>query len=229
MSRIRQIVIENEDGSLVSSTDPLPTSLEEYANGFNTSPLPVRIGDGSNLAEIVSYEGEKSLKVVQGRGSRFTVHLDAAAVAATQGFMLVDLSDSTNWPHTNTGHIVLYDVIINIATSTTPSFVGYIDFGFLSAVDDTNGDLNSIGTLHMARGTPPPGGQYSFPNGMDLELGEWFGPTTANSVVWQTDVNLDGPDGATSYPSGAGDFVMLVTVTAGTVDVGVTVVYKTVA
>ena len=61
--------------------------------------------------------------------------------------------------------------------------------------------------------------------GMDLELDHWFGPTTANSTVFQTDVDLEGPDGNTSYPSGNGDLVMTITRAATSVAVGVTIGY----
>ena len=37
MSRIRQIVIENEDGTLVSATDPLPASVIELASGISSN------------------------------------------------------------------------------------------------------------------------------------------------------------------------------------------------
>ena len=46
--------------------------------------------------------------------------------------------------------------------------------------------------------------------------------------VFQTDVNLDGPDGNNSFPSGNGDLVMLVEVSAGTVDVSITLGYEAV-
>lgn len=64
--------------------------------------------------------------------------------------------------------------------------------------------------------------------GMDLETNHWFGPTTADSTLFQTDVNLLGPDGNISFPSGAGDLVVIVERTAGAVDVSITLGYETV-
>ncbi|KKM11737.1 hypothetical protein LCGC14_1720660 [marine sediment metagenome] len=51
-----------------------------------------------------------------------------------------------------------------------------------------------------------------------------------NSTLFQTDVNLGGPDdpSTTTYPSGNGDLVMLIEQTAGAVDVSVTMIYETV-
>jgi len=67
--------------------------------------------------------------------------------------------------------------------------------------------------------------QASF--GFGLETDEWFGPTAANDTTWQTDVNLVGPNGGTSYPSGNGDFVMKLLSSAGAADISVTVTYTT--
>jgi len=206
-------------------------------DGTNTQPTLdantrrgyVELTDGTTEPDMVTYEGHKSLQIAMGRKSTFHVHLDADNISADQGFMLIDLSDTTNWPHTNTGHIVLDQVIVNTSTSSTPAFVGEVEFGFLANVDATDGDLNVIGKFHMDRGSFVNGGAYDFSiYGMDLEEAEWFGPTNANDVTWQTDVNLQGPDGATSYPSGDDDFVMhIVNVSAGSIDIAVTVIYTT--
>ena len=59
------------------------------------------------------------------------------------------------------------------------------------------------------------------------------GKLTINSKMlpevakWQTDVNLAGTDGNTSFPSGNGDLVMLVTATTSDVAVGLTIGYRT--
>jgi len=48
--------------------------------------------------------------------------------------------------------------------------------------------------------------------------------------LFQTDVNLGGPDdpATITYPSGDGDLVLLVDRTAGSVSVSVTIIYETV-
>jgi len=195
---------------------------------FDTSATKgfVSITDGTDDADIVTHEGDSSLKVSLGHRESFFIHLDAENIAATAGFMLIDLSDSTNWPHTNTHHIVLDKIIV--ATNPSTAFAGDIDFGFLTDVDADNGDFNIIGTVHLAQQAESSTNNFDFDvYGLDLELAEWFGPTVADDATWQTDVNLQGPDGVVSFPSGAGDFVLKITRTGGNVDVGVTVVYTT--
>ena len=64
--------------------------------------------------------------------------------------------------------------------------------------------------------------------GLDCETTKHFGPIIVNSTLFQTDVDLEGPDTATDYPSGAGDLVMIVD-GDGTnfVDVSLTLGYET--
>ena len=87
-------------------------------------------------------------------------------------------------------------------------------------------DFHGIFEIHLDKKTEPMTFGINFGAfGMDLETDHWFGPTTANSTVFQTDVNLLGPDERTVYPSGNGDLVMTVTVAATTVAVGLTIGY----
>ena len=55
----------------------------------------------------------------------------------------------------------------------------------------------------------------------------WFGPISANNALFQTDVNLFGPDGTVAFPSGDGDLVLLVDWTAGTINVSCSIDYET--
>jgi len=158
--------------------------------------------------------------------ANFHVHLDIENLGAAKGYMLVDLSDITNWPHTLTSEIHLDS--FNITVVGNAAFRGDIELGFLSNVDADNGDFNIIAGWHSdLKETGIFDASRDYKKGIILATGYWFGPTTANNATWQTDVNLTGPDGATSYPSGNGDLVMNVALTAGNVDVGLSLVYHT--
>ena len=172
-------------------------------------------------------EGETSAHFVPGHVDIEVVHIDIdQSATTTTGYMVVDLSDTTNWPHTATGHIDIAYIIINV--NPTATFVGDIELGFLSAVDAENGDFNAIMEIHMDKKQDSIFEMMNFGAfEMSLELAHWFGPTTANDTTWQTDVNLAGPDGTTTFPSGNGDLVMLVTATTSDVAVGLTIGYRT--
>jgi hypothetical protein len=152
-------------------------------------------------------------------------HIDLQNIGTETGAMIIDLSDTTNWPHEDTGHIDLE--FLNISINPATNYEGDIKVGFLSNVDATNGDLNVIFTWHLDRASLPIVDTLFFGQGghMELQLERWFGPTESDETLWQTDTNLVGPDGNTSYPSGDGDFVVKIEQTAGAVDVGITVGY----
>lgn len=143
--------------------------------------------------------------------------------------MLVDISDTTNWPHTNTGHIVIRHLLLEVDPDA--SYLGEVKVGFLSSVDATNGDFNQIIDFDMAKKSDLAIEDLTFTGGFHCQAASHFGPILANSTLFQTDVNLGGPDDPSTltYPSGAGDLVMLVEVSAGTADISVTLIYQTVA
>ena len=168
-------------------------------------------------------EGVTSMFTVPGKLDVESIHLDAD-VSAETAFMVVDLSDTTNWPHSKTGHLDLAYFILN--TDPATSFEGDVELGFLTNVTATGGDFHGIFETHLDKKTEPFTFGLNFGSfGMDLELDHWFGPTTVASTLFQTDVNLLGPDGNTSYPSGNGDLTMIISVTTASIAVGLTIGY----
>ena len=98
-------------------------------------------------------------------------------------------------------------------------------------MDGDNGDFNQIIDVDMARKSDLIIEVIDFgSHGLDCRTAHHFGPILADSTLFQTDVNLVGPDGgAAAYPSGNGDLIMLIEVAAGTVDVSVSIGYETAA
>lgn len=191
------------------------------SHGFCTySPFP-------GIVTTVLNEGTTSLSVVPGNFDVEVVHVDAQDVVATEGFMLIDLSSVTTWPHTNTGHIDI--LFILITTDPTSTFSGDVELGFLQNVDATNGDLHEILEFHMEKKPEPDAFFVNYGGfGIALETDHFFGPIEADDTTWQTDVAIQGPDGATTHFSGDGDLVMHITRTAGDISVSITVGYRTI-
>ena len=160
------------------------------------------------------------------------VGLMATSFAVTTGFMLVDLSDVINWPHTNTGHIELD--FVNINFNPDDNFNGSVAIGYLANVDAANGDLFEINRWVFEQGVDDIGAVYADSlnfGGKDAYFHcgaeHYFGYTNLGDVLFQTDVNLMGPNGNVAFPSGNGDLVMKITRTAGTISVGVSLGYTT--
>jgi len=226
---------ENPGGTFVNfqstTAGNFKISLEEFENAIstnsNTQLRTTLYNEAGVTPDIIAYEDDVSIKVIPGSDEVFRVTLDLASVAASTSCMLIDLSDTTNWPHSNTGHIDLFNYSININPSPTPAFVGDFSLGFLSNVDATNGDLHVIQTWHMQKGASNTSVHYDFAlNHYALEVAHWFGPTLADDTDFQTDENLSGPDGRTVYPSGDGDLVLKVVMSAGSADISITIGYK---
>ena len=179
------------------------------------------------VGDTITRHSRRSQYVVDGYADTATVHLDTGSVDSQKAFMLIDISDTTNWQHTNTDHVIIRSIVIQIDPDST--YLGEIDIGFLSSVDATNGDFNHIIDITVRKKSDLIIQDLEFTGGFHCQASTHFGPKTANSTLFQTDVNLFGPDGATSYPSGAADLVMVVERDAGAVNVSVTIIYETVA
>ena len=180
--------------------------------------------------DLITKDGRTSQFVASGFTDTQTVHFDVQSVAAQTAYMLIDLSDTTNWKHTNTGHINLEYLIIEVDPDA--AYLGEIKLGFLVDVDATNGDFHQILDIDMAKKSDLFVENLNFgSHGFHCETDHHFGPITANSTLFQTDVNLGGPDdpATITYPSGNGDLVLLIERSAGIVDVSITLGYETVA
>lgn len=199
-------------------------------------PIPVYWVDSKNrkhtfdevFGQSLTKDNRRSQFVVFGFTDTDIVHMDVQNITVlSTAFMLIDLSDTINWPHSETGHINIEYIILEI--DPDGSYVGEVKFGFLTGVNASNGDFHQIIDLDMERKADLLVEVIDFgSHGMDLRTNHWFGPTTANSALFKTGTNLLGPDGNTSYPSGDGDFVMIIEASAGAVDVSLTVGYETV-
>ena len=180
--------------------------------------------------DIIDKDGRKSQYVAAGFTETETVHLDVSTASTLIAYMLIDLSDITNWKHINTGHINIEWVIFEVDPDN--SWVGEVKIGFLESVSGTGGDFHQVFDMDMERKTAPLLENINFgSHGLDCESNHHFGPIIANSALFQTDELLGGPDDPTTgtYPSGAGDLVMIIDGDGtNTVDVSITIGYEAV-
>ena len=147
------------------------------------------------------------------------VHYSQAALSASKDIIMIDLSDTTNFPHsTATGSVVITKMCISIQTDGT--FGGSFEIGYLANVDATNGDLYTF---------------QKYPLGASQTVVEHLSATpdcpiicdidhiltqaiTADDTAFQDDVVLPSPfDDAATYTtkSGDGDIALRVTRSAG--------------
>ena len=169
--------------------------------------------------DLIAWEGNANGDgYVMGHGDTFVATLiKTTSLTADEGFVLVDLSDTTNFPHTETGKIRLYGLEINTTIDTDGRFILYI--GVITEVDDTNGSTNWLLALILEAVDNPTDSSdrrtfhFRWPNGLDLEVSGGAMVNLISNVghsgdtTWQTDTDLDSPAGDTTSPPGAGDLV----------------------
>lgn len=173
--------------------------------------------------DIVRVHCEKStgaIKVsehsVVGNGA-FHMHIDSITAGTTR-YIVIDISDTTNYPHTETDYPHLEWIQMAVDGNATADYV--ISVGFLDDVDATNAD--SYMMKHWS-GTKTAGRSFRehlvfAPNGWKMSP-EFIATSdvTLNDTNYQTDVNLPSTidPGTSDTPSGSGDMILEVVVAAG--------------
>ena len=147
--------------------------------------------------------------------------------SASEDVILIDLSDTTNYPHDNTVWLHTSNMTLDIQGDATADYV--VTIGFLASVDGTDGDFHEIFEID---GSKKAGSSHTLqisqaPEAPKLKAGSFVGPMSENDTAFQTDVNLASTlDPATAdTPSGSGDMVMRVLRTAGTFSVNLMIGY----
>jgi hypothetical protein len=177
---------------------------------------------------------------VMGRGDALVAMVRDTAVVADEGYMIVDLSDTTNFPHTNTTNVRLYGLDISLELDSDGTGTGVLYIGVVTEVDATDGsvdwflvyDLETFqqSTDEVTRLVDHP----RWPGGLDLTVSAGVttklltATTDSGQVTWQTDVTLDSPYSSGSA-AGAGDLVAFWDETAdgASVDFAITAIYTT--
>jgi hypothetical protein len=148
--------------------------------------------------------------------------------AATYRYILVDRSDTTNYPHDNDLELHVEWLQLEVDANNTAEYD--LQFGFLENVDDTNGDRY---VWEFVSGNKTAGNS--------IRIYKYYGPSgpimaserlatgfiSLNDTNYQTDVNLPSTlDPATSdTPSGNGDIILEAVVSAGEITLHVTIGY----
>jgi hypothetical protein len=213
---------------------PLNETLIDEMGATLTRAVVAGADEGGTYRNVqtINKDDKTSIYTVAGFTDTQTVHLDVAITTTPMSFMLIDLSDTTNWPHTKTGQIILEYMVLEVDPGST--FVGEVRIGYLKNVDGTNGDFVTLFDVDMQRSASLLVETIEFgSHGMHCGDASHFGPADTNNTAYQTDVNLGGPDDptTTTYPSGDGDLVLQVTGAGagnGAVDVSITLGYETV-
>ena len=163
----------------------------------------------------------------------------AVAATITTHTVVIDLSDTSNWPHKETGQINISDIRVSIdktAASTCTIQIGVVNFvnastgsvtWFYSQNSERNVSNTNINpftnyheTYYRCRVNP---GTTPNTNGSTPYI--LSSQTTTASTVYQDDLNLPSPVGTGTTKPGVGDIVMMVQNGAVALEVYVEIIY----
>lgn len=165
-------------------------------------------------------------------GSRGQVHFHVENISADYRCILVDLSDSTNWPHTETSVVHIEDIDAQVDSSGTAEW----DLELIFLEDCSASDCDSI-MFWGASGSKSTGNNLEtfIPwgnRGPELKTGTdgvISSMLTNDDTTYQTDVKLCDvrtPAAANTYP-GNGDLIIYVNWIAGSFDLNLNITYHT--
>lgn len=182
-----------------------------------------RKSNGSEASMSVNSQGRGDV-VQHAHPNEVGFHM-FTTISGSANFVLVDISDTTNFKHAAGDFIHLEQLFVGVDSTNTGDYV--LDFGFVENVDATNGDFYSVFTVSGDKfaGQNKELNMNSYPNGPKLSSSIYTtGNISRDDTAFQTDTGLR----STVYPSaasvnpGSGDFVLKVTINAGEINLSLT-------
>lgn len=175
----------------------------------------------------------------------YFVSLGAEAVADSTPYVLVDLSDTTNFPHENSNALHLAGLVLNTEKASDGIFDIWV--GVVTENDATDGTAEWVHVFHLQASGNPTDSTDRFGQTIDFTLGGHneeginllvsggatphlaTNQSQAANSNWQNDTNRASPVGATTKP-GVGDLVVWVeeVTTGGTLDFVISALYEAV-
>lgn len=158
--------------------------------------------------------------------AHFAAALNDVALAATEGFVLIDLSDTTNFPHSKNDS--LHIKWLNFDWETASANDNWsLKLAFITAIDGTEASYREVFRInHLARGDTQ---GHDFVSAqispLVLKISETIGVDVTGDTVFNTATALDSPRGVATVAPGVGDFIVRFSHGQGTVDFNILVGY----
>lgn len=188
------------------------------AYGWNFLPV-----SASNENEILTTTTERELDVFVGRPE--------SNVTASKYAILIDLTDTTGFPHTETGRIDITATYFLIDRNASAQ--GYVRLGLITRIDGTDADIDyfsgvtfnnaSDRTIVRDRRFSPSQLKMSVSGGAPTGFVTGFQETNVTAV--NTGTALDSPLGTATVTPAVGDIVIAYGHTAGSYNASVSATY----
>lgn len=155
-----------------------------------------------------------------------SINMEVENLVADEEYILIDLSDTVNWPHDYAGGDIIVQ-LLEIFLNPDNAFIGDIEFGFIEGVDATDGESYVVHTWHMDKKADIVHESHTFQNFRCNSTRHLSSARNTTDTDWQTDLTYPSPDdpaGATT-PAGSGDAYLRVVMSAGSIDISMLIQY----
>lgn len=197
------------------------------------------MGQGNKRVQVDGNTGKAMTVNSEGRGDvvqhahvgQATLHFTVEGLeVGIHRFILIDISDTANYPHINTDYVHIEWLHTEIDGNNQADYTSCI--GFLKNVDASNGDRYA---LSCVSGTKTAGQSIRlfenyYPNGYRLRSESIVTSNISlNDTAYQTDVNLKSTLNpiTADTPAGNGDVILEIVVNAGVVNANIDLGYHT--
>lgn len=174
---------------------------------------------------------DKMNQVLSLKDSTMAATYSLSEIVASSWAVLIDLSDTVNWPHKNTGAIDLDFVSIQVDKSNV--IIGSLSVGVVTRVDGTNADITIVRGLSFSNASENSLLRATNFNPFRIKCDVVGGilpyfPTSTKILATtdvQSDVALDSHRGAATVFPAVGDILVRFTHTTGLAWVGAVSVF----
>lgn len=206
----------------VSDTNPVPMKIRGNEFFSGSTKYDAKVTEDGELA-VTSTERERNVYAI--------VHNDSVGTGNTD-YLLVDLSDTTNFPHSDTTRIDVSAINIHLAQdSGTPD--GEILIGVITRIDGVNSDITwgFVLDFNLPVNTNIRENFNYAPSQLKFEV--VGGNTTRiisdysvlNDTTINTGVSMDSPRGSNTVTPAVGDIVLRIVNGAGSMHMFTGIMY----
>ena len=212
---------ENVTGSehtMADATEKMAQDVTIVGTEFfsGSTSYPVKVTSDGELA-VTSTERERNN----------LCHFAKNGLTATTYYVLVDLSDTTNFPHDSTGRIDFSLIKAEIEKSNANEDIT-IKIGLLTRVDGTDGDVSWLWGLSSDRSDAKfieETINYA-PSQLKFAVGRFItNDLSANVAAINTGAALESPRGAATVTPAVGDVILGVIIGTATADIDLEILY----
>jgi hypothetical protein len=206
----------------VSDANPVPMKIRGTEFFSGATQFDAKVTTDGELA-TTSTERERNVYAV--------IHNDAVGTGNTD-YVLVDLSDTTNFPHSDTGRVDISTINIHLSNSSGQP-EGEVEFGVITRIDGTDCDITwgFVTDFNLPINADfredvnfaPSQLKFEVSGGSTTRIVSDYGVT--NDATINTGITMDSPRGTSTVTPAVGDIILRITNNAGTMKIFVGVMY----